>query len=158
MFNAEDFPSPAAAAALTTQIEEMNPNAVRLEVAGFRFQVAQYLAQATAAGSADISELRSHGLGSKAAIAICTAIAARHARKAAALAALTAPPAPLPPLSLPPEPAHGEADRLAALSLLHDLYEQVATGRGDVTVLCRAGFSESTAKELAAVINATRRI
>jgi hypothetical protein len=157
ILSAEDFAPllPSAPAALATQIEEMSPSAVALEVAGFRFQTADYLAQCISAGTADMTEVRTHALGSAAAVAICTAISARHARKAAAIAALKPPPAPE-PVAQAITRGDREDARFAALSLLHDLTEMIGAERGDATLLNRAGFSPAASKELADLINMSR--
>lgn len=143
--------APAAAKELARQIESLEPSAAVLNSKGFGWQTGACLAAAITNGKPDIAELRANGVELKTAVNICTAIAARHARKNAALA-VSVPPAPEPqPLNLK------DIDRHSAMSLLHDLALQLDSGRGDITLLVRAGFSLGTAKELTTLINAARR-
>ena len=46
-----------------------------------------------------------------------------------------------------------EAERMAHLSLLHDLAAQIDKGRGDAGELIHAGYSSHTAHELANLID-----
>jgi len=147
---------PSASQELARQIEEMSPSAAVLSSKGFAWQLAAYLAGAIDSGKPDIVALREHGLGPKAAIAICEAISARHTRKAAAVAALKPPtkPAPLPPLPYSEKPA--AMDSMTALSQIHTLMQECERGRpACLTTLMNAGWSESTARELVKIVNAS---
>ncbi len=143
----------AAATELARQIESLEPSAGALNSKGFNWMTAAELVTIIKSGKPDLAELRCHGLTEACAVEIATAIAARHARKAAALAALK----PLPALPSLPVAKPESTEQLVALSLLHDLAQQIDAGRGCVTELHRAGFTESTAKELSNLINASRR-
>jgi hypothetical protein len=147
---------PAAAAALGMAIETMEPSAAMLESKGIVFQLAQYLVTIIKSGSPDLNELKCHGLSQETAVGICTAIAARHARRAAVMANAK-PMAPKPTAAAPTHaPEKHEEVRNAARSLLHDLSLQIETERGCPTLLLRAGFSAATSHELAKLINASR--
>lgn len=146
---------PGADHELAKQIEALEPKAAVLNSLGFAWQLADYLALVIKNGKVDLSELRNHGVGEKTAVEICEAVTNRHARVAAAVALAAArnhlPPAPI--VAVKPQ----ELDHDAALSLLHDLALQLESGRGDITALNRAGWSEPTSREIARVINAARR-
>lgn len=150
---------PGASTALATAIESMEPSAAVFESTGLNFQLAQYLATVIKDGTLDLNELRSHGLSQNLAVEIATAISKRHARRAAAIAAMRPMPvAPKPPVPAAPAyaPESREAIRIANLSLLHDLAQQIESGRGDLNDLVHAGYSLTTARELAAIINRSR--
>jgi hypothetical protein len=143
---------PSAAAELARQIETLEPSAALLNSKGFSWMTAAYLAASIKSGRLDLGELRDNGISQGSAVSICAAIAARHARVEAARIARAPLPVPAPVAA----PKAEELDQFAAMSLLHDLTEQITSGRGDVTVLERAGFTPPTARELTNLINASR--
>ncbi len=146
-----------ASAVLAKQIEEMTPSAAVLESVGFTWETAATLARFITTGAPDINALKEHGLSLETAISICEAIGARHARKAAALAALK-PPAPAAPAPVPePVPPLTDDDVDAALWRLAELADMIRRGETCVTLLCRAGYTEHTAKEIAALIRISKR-
>jgi hypothetical protein len=155
----------SAAAFLSDAIEAMRVDPMQLVAHAFSFPLATALARAIESGRPDIGELRGFGVDQTTAIAICSAIAARHARKESAMAAImvryapVAKPEPLATsehIAAPVKPAPEPIGRDNALNLLHVLALQINAERGCATELAAAGFSNSTAKELALTINQTR--
>lgn len=144
-----------AHAELSQQIEDMAPSAAILTTRGFGWQTAAALVSALQSGKPDIDELRANGIDLKTAVAICEAIAARHARRAAAIAAMKprVVPAPALPAPLPTTPV--ELDRMTAFSMMHTLAEETEGPRyACMTTLIRDGWSEPTAREITRVANA----
>lgn len=141
---------------LSRQIEALESNAVRLEVHGFNYETAATLAEFIRSGAPDLVALKEHGIPLDTAISICQEISQRHARLKP-LPALPYPePDPLPPAEPVATATEADIEREYALSLLHDLSEQIAANRGDQTVLHRAGFSKGAAREIAHIINCSR--
>lgn len=160
----------SAAAELAQQIDQLSPNASALAAQGFSWLLAVHLVEVIGSGQPDIQALRAFGLDAKAAVSICTAIAGRHTEVKTRLAAL---PAPAPPRSvlvapdvairaLPVEPAPvvvedpDAIDQFSAMSALHTLSVCIQRERACPTELAWAGFTASTAEELARLVNATR--
>jgi hypothetical protein len=166
----------AARKELEKQIAALEPNAAKLNSAGFGPFLSAELVRAIQSGSPDITILHAQGLGQKDAVEVCTAIAARHAPKAEPMPAPVVKPVPLPKLAeaapMPPllvapapvvqipttpapkrEPYLEPVGELAALSLLHTLVTMVVdSGRADITLLIDHGFSPSTSAELTNLI------
>ena len=155
----------SAASELARQIESLEPDATKLEVWGMGYQLAGYLAKIIANGKPDLYELRTHGISEQLAVEIAEAIAKRHTRLASAhakqrreAAEHAAPIAPAAP-QLPPLP-YGAAREIAyedALSMLHEIHvQQENQWASCMTALCNVGWSPSTSRELANVLNAAR--
>lgn len=155
----------SAGAELARQIEALEPDATKLEVWGMGYQIAAYLAKIIANGKPDLYELRTHGISEQLAVEIAECIAKRHARLASAhakqrreAAEQTAPIAPAAP-QLPPLP-YGAPREIAyedALSMLHEIHvQQENRWASCMTALCNIGWSPSTSRELANVLNAAR--
>jgi hypothetical protein len=94
----------SASAALIAQIEQMVGNVMELVAHGFSFALASALVMAVKSGRPDIGELRGYGVDQATSVAICSAIAARHARVAAALASVPKQPEPTSREAAKPEP------------------------------------------------------
>ena len=160
--------SAKAAIEVAWQIEELAPSAVKLEVNGINWQTAAVIAHQISNGP-DLGALRDCGIDQEEAVAICTKIAARHARRDAAVLAVAAPkpapvvaPKPTPSAPVPaapkavPAPIADAMDGMSALSMLHTLCEQAVSGRrACLTTLMNDGWSESFSRELVKVVNAS---
>ena len=155
----------SAGAELARQIEALEPDATKLEVWGMGYQLAGYLAKIIANGKPDLYELRTHGISEQLAVEIAETIAKRHARVAAShakqrreAAERAAPIASVVP-KLPPLPygAPREITHEDALSMLHEIFvQQENKWASCMTALCNVGWSPSTSRELANVLNAAR--
>jgi hypothetical protein len=152
----ETHPQPAAAHALTAAIESMEPSAATLESHAFAFQLAQYLAAVIKSGTPDIAEMKLHGWPLETAVAVASAVAARHARRAEALEKMQ--PNAAAPAAPSPAPKSEQLDAMSGMSMLHTLMQEVERpGRqACLTTLCNSGWSLATARELKTVIDRSK--
>ena len=146
---------PAAAKELTFLLQQIAadgaPSAAALEVWGWPWQTAEFLAQQIRSGVPDLGVMRDCGIIQATAITIACAIAERHARKAAAVTPVTQIPV-TPKAAATPE----QLDGFTALSQLHTLFSEGESGQPVcLTKMTLDGWSLAFAREFKSVVDAS---
>jgi hypothetical protein len=153
-----------AHAELAEQIATMTGNARKLHELGMAFKLAECLDRGITTGAIDLGALREFGVEQATAISICDEIRKRWLRRQAALelaAKMLAVPVAKKPAKAPeaPKPEAEPLDGMTGASKLHTLFEMAESGLpACLSTLIRDNWSESSAHEIVAAINAARKL